>query len=191
MFSTVISAIISNYLTSIFVLGLIIAAIQVWQLRRPRTTAEVGGIFLSSYLLYAIGIGQILNFVMHSFFGDYAAKTIGWAQSPFQLELAFFSLGLGVAAIMLHGRTRELISQLAMVLIFTIFGVGAAGGHVYQQLINHDHAVNNGGLLLVMDVVIPAVGIAFVVWMAIARHRAARVPGDTRALTSSPAHATR
>jgi hypothetical protein len=77
MIATILSAIIGNYLTSIFVLGLIIAAIQVWQLRRPRTAAEVSGIFLSSYLLYAVGIGQILNFVMHSFFGDYAAKTIG------------------------------------------------------------------------------------------------------------------
>jgi predicted membrane protein len=174
MISTVISAIIGDYLTTVFVLGLIIAGLQVWRLHRPRTAAEVSGIFLRSYLLWAVGIGQILNFVMHSFFGDYAARTIGWAQSPFQLELAFSSLGLGVAAIVLHGRTRELISQLTPVLMFAIFGYGAAGGHIYQQLVHHDHAVNNGGLLLAMDVVIPTIGLLFVLWAAIARRPAAR-----------------
>ena len=85
MISHIIAAIIGNYLTSAFVLGLIVAVVQVWRLARPRTAAEVSGIFLSTFLLYGIGIAQILNFVMHSFFGDYAAKTIGWAQSPFQL----------------------------------------------------------------------------------------------------------
>jgi hypothetical protein len=174
MITTVISAIVGNYLTSIFVLGLIIAGLQAWRLGRSRTAASVASIFLSNYLLYAVGIGQILNFVMHSFFGDYAARTIGWAQSPFQLELAFSSLGLGVAAIMLHGRSRELISQLAIVVIFAIFGYGAAGGHVFQQLINHDHAVNNGGLLLAMDIAIPTIGLLFAACTAITRRHAAR-----------------
>jgi hypothetical protein len=88
---------------------------------------------------------------------------------------------------MLHGRTRELISQLAMVLIFAIFGVGAAGGQIYQQLVNHDHAVNNGGLLLIMDIAIPAVGIVFAIWTAIARHRAAAQSGSRITETAGPA----
>ena len=175
MIANAISAIVGNYLTSVFVLGLIIAAVQAGRLRRPRTATEISGIFLRSYLLWAIGIGNILNFVMHSFFGDYAARTIGWAQSPFQLELAFFSLGLGVAAIMLHGRKRELISQLAMVVTYAIFSYGAAGGHVYQQLAHHDHAVNNGGLLLVMDIAVPTIGLLFVLWAAVARRRQPRI----------------
>jgi hypothetical protein len=45
------------------------------------------------------------------------AAIIGWAQSPFQLELAFASLGLGVAAILVHGQRPDL--------------TGAAGGHLY------------------------------------------------------------
>jgi hypothetical protein len=187
MISHVIAAIVGNYLTSVFVLGLIVAGFQAGRLRRPRTAAAVSGIFLSTYLLYAVGIGQILNFVMHSFFGAYAAKTIGWAQSPFQLELAFCSLGLGVAAILLHGRNRELISQLAIVAMFAIFGYGAAGGHIFQTVAHHDHAVNNGGLLLVMDFVIPTVGLLFVSWTAIARRRAAGAAGSAIIEAAGPA----
>jgi hypothetical protein len=182
MISQIIAAIIGNYLTSAFVLGLIVAGIQVWRLGRPRTAADVSGIFLNAFLLYSIGIGQILNFVMHSFFGDYAAKTIGWAQSPFQLELAFCSLGLGIAAIIVHGRRADLTGKLAIVVAFAVIGYGAAGGHVYQIIANHDYAANNSGLLLIMDLVISTVGIAFALWDTIARRmstgeRAARISG--------------
>jgi hypothetical protein len=35
---------------------------------------------------------------MYTVFGDFAAKTIGWAQSPFQMEPALSSVGVGVTA---------------------------------------------------------------------------------------------
>jgi hypothetical protein len=168
MISHVIAAILGNYLTSAFVLGLIVAAVQIRRLNR-RTAADVSGIFLNTYLLYGIGIGQILNFAMHSFFGDYAAKTIGWAQSPFQLELAFASLGLGIAAIIVHGKRADLPGKLAIVLAVSIFGYGAAGGHIYQMIAQHDYAANNTGLLLIMDLIMSTLGIVFVIWHAIAR----------------------
>jgi hypothetical protein len=173
MIANAIAAIIGNYYTSAFILGLIVAAVQIARLHR-RTAAGVASIFLNTYLLYAIGVAQIINFVMHSFFGDYAAKTIGWAQSPFQLELAFCSLGLGVAAILVHGQRTGLTSKLAVVLATAIAGYGAAGGHVYQLIVNHDHAANNSGLLLIMDIVISTAGLVFVIWTALARRRAAR-----------------
>ena len=53
---------------------------------------------------------------MHSVFGDYAAATIGWAQSPFQLELAMSSLGIGVMAFILGRRGAPLIGKVALVI---------------------------------------------------------------------------
>jgi hypothetical protein len=186
MISSVIAAILGNYLTSAFVLGLIVAAVQIWRLNR-RTAADVSGIFLNTYLLYGIGLGQILNFAMHSFFGDYAAKTIGWAQSPFQLELAFASLGLGIAAIIVHGKRADLPGKLAIVLAVSIFGYGAAGGHIYQMIAQHDYAANNTGLLLIMDVIMSTLGIVFVIWHAIARTSpASELPApEARELTAT------
>jgi hypothetical protein len=70
------------------------------------------------------------------------------------------SLGLGVAAIPVHGKRPDLTGKLGVVLMSAIFGYGAAGGHIYQMLVHHDHAVNNGGLLLIMDVVISIIGLA-------------------------------
>jgi len=37
---------------------------------------------------------------MHVFYGDMAAKFIGWEQSPFQLEVGFASLGFAVVGLM-------------------------------------------------------------------------------------------
>lgn len=48
-------------------------------------------------MLFTIGLSNLLNFVFHVFFGDTAAKVIGWEQSPFRAEVGFASLGIGIA----------------------------------------------------------------------------------------------
>jgi hypothetical protein len=171
MIDTIITALIANYMTTCFVLGLIIALFQALRQRGRRDSGLVSEVFLNNYLLWAIGIAQAVNFVMHSVFGNFAAETIGWAQSPFQLELAFSSLGIAVMAFILHGRTTQLRAKVALVAATAVFAFGAAGGHIYQMIANNDYAVNNTGLLLVMDIVIALVGIALAVWHAVSRRR--------------------
>ena len=172
MIATVITALIANYMTTTFVIGLLIAVVQILRLRGRRTGENMSELFLDNYLLWAIGVGQAINFVMHSVFGDFAASTIGWAQSPFQLELAFSSLGIAVMAFILHGRTTQLRAKVALVAATAVFAFGAAGGHIYQMVANHDYSVNNTGLLLAMDITIAVTGIAFVTWNAVARRKA-------------------
>ena len=171
MIASVITALIGNYMTTCFVLGLVIALIQVLRRRGRADSLTASGLFLNNYILWAIGVGQAINFVMHSVFGDFAASTIGWAQSPFQLELAFSSLGIAVMAFILHGRTTQLRAKVALVAATAVFAFGAAGGHIYQMVANNDYSANNTGLLLVMDVVIAVVGIALVVWNVVARRK--------------------
>lgn len=169
MIAQLIAALIGNYMTTCFVIGLAVGLIQAARSLRPRTPALVSGLLLNAYVLWAIGIGQTINFVMHSVFGDFAAKSIGWAQSPFQFELALSSLGFGVMAILLHGRRTQFRAKVAIIIAQLIFGLGAAGGHIYQLVVNNDHAVNNTGLLLAMDIAIPIVGLALVLWHAASR----------------------
>ena len=54
---------------------------------------------MSYHLLFAIGINNLINFVFHVFLGDVAAKFIGWENSPFQAEVGFASLGVGIAGV--------------------------------------------------------------------------------------------
>lgn len=169
--AAVLTAVIGNYMISCFVLGLLAAGVQTARWRGPRTAAVVSGLLLNSFLLWGLGVGMAVNAVMHSVFGDFAAKEIGWAQSPFQLELALASAGLAVVAITVHGRTSPLRSKAAVVAAAAVFGFGAAAGHIYQTAVNGDMAVDNGGLLLAGDIAINLMGIVFLVWHAIAeRH---------------------
>jgi MFS family permease len=169
MINDIIAGLIGNYMTTAFVIGLIIAAIQVARFRGRRSAAVVSGLFVNNFVLWAIGIGQAVNFIMHSVFGDFAAKSIGWQQSPFQLELAFSSLGFAVIAFILHGKHRAFSGKVAVIIAAVIFGFGAAGGHIFQTIVNHDYAVNNTGLLLASDIAINLIGLAFVIWHAVAR----------------------
>jgi hypothetical protein len=183
-----IAFLIGNYMTTLFVVGLIVAAVRILRMRDNRSPVAVSGTFLNTFVFWAIGCAQVVNFVMHSVFGDYAAKTIGWAQSPFQMELALSSLGVGVMAFMLYSERSAFRGKVALVIATVIFGWGDALGHVYQMVANHDYAVNNTGLLLFSDIAINAVGLAFVLWHAGALRRAttaAALPARTDALVIS------
>jgi hypothetical protein len=168
----IIAFLIGNYMTTLFVVGLIVAAVKVLRLRRERSSVAVSGTLLNAFVFWAIGCAQVVNFIMHSVFGDFAAKSIGWAQSPFQLELALSSLGIGVMAFLLYSDRNPFRSKAALVIATVIFGWGAALGHVYQIVVDHDYAVNNTGLLLFSDIAINAVGLVFVLWHAWALRQA-------------------
>ena len=167
--SSVLSAVIGNYLISSFVLGLLVAIVKVLRWKGHRTASVVSGFFVNEFIFYAIGVAFAINFVMHSVFGDYAAKTIGWAQSPFQLELALASLGFAVIAFLVYSRRAQFRAKVGIVVGTAVAGLGDAAGHVYQTVVNADYAINNTGLLLAGDIVINIVGIAFVAWHGVAR----------------------
>ena len=187
MIAQVIAALIGNYMTTCFVLGLVVAAVKIARYPGHRSGALMSGILLNTFIFYGIGCAQAINFVMHSVFGDYAAKTIGWAQSPFQLELAFSSLGMAVIAFIVYGQRNQFRSKVAVVLATAVFAYGAAGGHVYQMVVNRDFAANNTGLLLFMDIFVPTFGLAMVIWHAVARRREQVDPTEAGPLVNSSA----
>jgi hypothetical protein len=189
MIAGILAALIGNYMTTLFVVGLIVATVTVLTHRGHRGAGFVGGTYLNSFVFWAIGIGQIVNFVMHSVFGDYAAKTIGWAQSPFQLELALASLGMGVMALIVGRKRSPLNGKVGIVIATVIFGLGAAAGHVYQMVANHDYAANNTGLLLVSDIAINLIGLVFLIGHAVARRSQSTPSTPTDARVLAPAAA--
>jgi hypothetical protein len=138
------------------IVGLIISAV------RHRRGPELWATLRDWFIFFAIGIGFSYNFVMHSFFGDFTAQTIGWPQSPFQLELAFASLGIGVIGFMAFTRRATTMLKVATMVGPGIFLWGAAGGHVYQSIANADFAFSNAGPILYTDVLLPVVGIVLI-----------------------------
>ncbi len=60
---------------------------------RPVSKATVADKLLSDYILYAVGLMYLYNFVVHTVFAETSAAFIGWANSPFQYEVGYASVG--------------------------------------------------------------------------------------------------
>lgn len=99
---------------------------------------------------------------MHSFFGEMAARFIGWQQSPFQFEVGTASLGYAVVGFLAFRGSFGL--RLAAVVGPSLFLLGAAAGHVYQMTVTQNFASGNAGVIFYTDVLIPITGLIFL-WL--------------------------
>ena len=170
---------LSNFTVTLFVLGLITAGFGMLRARRHgRLTASVvWGRLLDHFLLFSVAISYLYNFVMHSVFGDFTAEFIGWDQSPFQLEVAFASLGFSAVGFLAFPRRQAWMVKLAALLGPALFLWGAAGGHIYQLLTAGNEAQGNAGSILYTDILLPVAGFVFL-WGYVATSRRERDGAD-------------
>lgn len=81
--------------------------------------------------LFALGVAGsgIGGFISHFFISDIVAESIGWdTGSPFQLEVAFANLAIGILGLVAVSR-RDGFRE-ATVITVTVFGVGATIVHL-------------------------------------------------------------
>ena len=154
--------VLGNFTLTFFVLGLLASGIALWRTHRSRSSAIVIEALFSYFLLFSIGLANLYNFVLHVFFGQMTAGFIGWADSPFQLEVGFASLGFAVLGLLAFKGSFDM--RLAAVVGPACFLWGAAGGHVYQMVTAHNLAPGNAGVIFYTDILIPLVGFMFL-WL--------------------------
>jgi Family of unknown function (DUF6790) len=122
---------------------------------KPRSAERVIEIALLYLLVIGAGVSGIIAFVGHAFYADATARSIGWQPgSPFQFEIAFANLSLGVLGLMCI-RVRGPF-WLATGLATSILFLGCNYGHLYQALVNHNYSPDNYGLINVFEIVWPA-----------------------------------
>jgi len=150
-FSPTLVFLVGNYFVTFFIIGLIAAGISLLTKPKPLQISEVAEAFLAYHLLFAIGINNLINFLFHVFFGDVAAKFIGWENSPFQAEVGFASLGVGIAGVLAF--KASLPFRFATLIPPWCFSLGAAGGHAHQMIVAHNFSPRNVGLVLPIDII--------------------------------------
>lgn len=153
---------LSNFTLTFLVIGLIASAIALYRKKTPLTKPIVIEALFSYFVLFSIGAGFFYNFVMHTFFGEMTARMIGWADSPFQTEVGFASLGFSVLGFLAWRGTHDL--RLAAVVGPAFFLLGAAGVHIYQMITAHNFAPGNAGVVFYTDILIPVIGFLFL-WL--------------------------
>jgi hypothetical protein len=173
-----VSFVLENFTLTFFVFGLIFASAAIARARRPIGKALVVDRLFAWYVFFSIGVSYFYNFIVHVFFGQIAAEFIGWADSPFQLEVGMASLGFSVVGFIAAWRSFDL--RLAAVTGFSIFTLGAAAGHVHQMLAADNFAPGNAGVIFYTDFVVPLFGL-LMLWL---QHRYGRAASRGRRVGS-------
>lgn len=156
MLEKLITFILSNFTLTFLAMGLICSLVSLINKQRPYKRKVIVEALFSYFLLFSIGISYIYNFIFHVFFSEKSAAFIGWANSPFQLEVGFASLGFGIVGLMAF--RASLGFRAAAVIGPAFFLWGAAGGHIYQMIMTGNFAPGNAGIILWTDIIMPIIG---------------------------------
>lgn len=126
------------------------------------TKKRIVEIFLMSFLVISVGIGSIWAFIGHAFLSAQVAASIGWAAgNPFQLEVAFANLGIGVLGILCYWIRGNF--WIATVISSSIFLIGAAYIHIINMFQFANYAPGNVGSVLYMDIIGPIILIVLII----------------------------
>jgi hypothetical protein len=104
-------------------------------------------------LIWLVGVNGIITGTGHMFMPAPIAVSIGWPTSRFQWEVGLADLSYGVAGVMAPGFDRGF--WLATIVVFSIFMLGAAVGHVRSMVAERNFAPGNAGYIFWYDIGAP------------------------------------
>lgn len=112
-------------------------------------------------LVLGLGVSGLWSFVGHTFMSEAVSRSVGWAPSPFQQELAFYHLAVGVSGIACWWIRDHF--WLAAAAIPSIFLYGAGWVHLVDFVEHGNSAPANWGLsVLFGNLVLPSALLALV-----------------------------
>jgi len=151
-----IGFVLSNFTLTFLVIGIVSSIISILcKLKRISGKVIIEALF-AYFLLFSIGFSFLYNFVCHTLFAEEVAAFIGWANSPFQYEVGYASLGIGIAGLIAF--KGNIGFRAATIIIPAFFLWGAAGGHIYQMVNAHNYASGNAGIIFWTDIFLPVIG---------------------------------
>ena len=161
------AAVIGNALSHVYLLFYALAVIFWWRtMRRARLehrALDSAFVFWGELLFWYGGLTLIWAGFFHGYEQHITAASIGWQPSPFEYELGWFEIGIGIAA--LFARRQNYGYRLALTIPIVIFSFAAAAQHIAMMLTKHDFAPNNAGMMLWLnDIIMPLL----LAWLAFA-----------------------
>jgi hypothetical protein len=161
----------------VWVAALVCWGVSVWWSPRPILQAYVVDRLLRYLFIFPLGIQGLWAFVGHVFFPGQAAAAIGWEPSPFQFEVGYANLGLGLAS--LYAAYTGFYPRVAVAIAASCFLVGAGIGHVQDIVTYGNLTAGNAGPILVTDFLTPMAVLAL---LLVAARRPQPKSPDTLAL---------
>ena len=159
--AALIRALLSNVPVWTLILALLLAVLQTRRAWRVDRWAEASLIWIAFWVL---GIGGVYGFVAHLAFGPFLAEQIGWPNSPFQNEVAYANLTIGIlgfSSVWYRRRDYLLAAMVAYGSWFFADGVG----HVVSLLVDNNKAPFNAGSILYTDLLTPLL-VVLLLWLS-------------------------
>jgi hypothetical protein len=146
MTDTAISFILSNPQIVLFLVAVATTILKLRRARLARRVATPAYVLWGEVLFYVVGFGMIYAGLAHAYLQGIVAPSIGWQPSPFEYELGWLEIGLGVVALMSLRRGAPF--RLAATIVFAIFSLAAAVQHIELMVYAHNRAPGNAGFIL-------------------------------------------
>lgn len=157
MIATVIAAVLSNWFLVLFVIALCTTFAKMR--RHGAAGSDLAGVAWRELVFYMVGIGYAYAGIFHAYFQSIVAPSIGWQPSPFEYELGWMEIGLGIVAMLSMWRGREF--RLAATIGLAVFSLAAAAQHIAQIACCHNDAPGNAGLVVwFADILLPLLLVA-------------------------------
>lgn len=140
-----------------FLCGLLGGCVRMQRSGLAWSRANVADALLLHVTFWSLGIGGLFSFTGHVFASDLVAGYVGWpAGNPFQLEVGFANLGLGLAGLLAF-RHPERGFRLALGIVASAFLAGAGGVHLADLRATGNLQPGNFGPVLWLDFLLPLV----------------------------------
>ena len=146
------------------ILPLLLATAHILLSKETRSVAQRIEIFTVYLLAISVGANGLGGAFGHLFLSDLVAKGIGWSTgSPFQLEMGFANLLIGVLGLMAVGRRDGF--RTAVIIATTILGVGATLVHL-QDIAAHGNLAPGNTIQNISNLLDPIMLIGLSWWSA-------------------------
>ncbi len=123
--------------------------------RRRSSGAAIAETYLLYLLVIYVGLMGLLTAYAHVFRPIQTSASIGWLTSPYEYEVGMADLTLGVLGILCAWFRGNF--WLATAIANLCWLEGDALGHMRQVIENNNHAENNSGIFLYLEVMVPLV----------------------------------
>jgi hypothetical protein len=118
-----------------------------------------GAAIASTYLVYLfviyVGLMGLLTAYAHVFRPVQTSASIGWSTSPYEYEVGMADLTVGVLGVLCVWFRGNF--WLATAIANLVWLEGDAIGHIRQMQEYNDHAANNSGIFLYLEIMIPLI----------------------------------
>lgn len=155
----IIKLILTNIPLVVVFLSILSIAFQYYHSKKQGhviTKDEWKSIISKSVMFFWVGIMYSWASIFHVFIPEFGAKSIGWDPSPFQKEVGFYDMIVGILSLFSFS---TLSSKFFYGVSMVVGGFSLLAGinHVYEYLILGNKSKNNSGLILYMDLLLPVI----------------------------------